>query len=220
MIDIYKCFDQIVPLLVHTVCLMAGMPARVVLAYRRLMSRIKVVNCLALGVGLPYKKSCGIPEGCPWPMAMLALQARPWILAIETYTYAIPRVLADDLCLWTQEEAAPRTEADQYDYVEDMTNAIHITITFLVDLGGKAAQSKSAIMASDAGVRKHFRAKTWGTEQAGIPVRLAHRDLGAYFNSTGRRQAGTLVGRFHHAVSDAHRIGNLPRTLSAKERLL
>ena len=53
MIDIYKCFDQLVPALVRAVCMLAGMPTTILLAYSKLLDRIKVVHCLPLGAGKP-----------------------------------------------------------------------------------------------------------------------------------------------------------------------
>ena len=83
MIDIWKCFDQVVPCLAQLLCGLAGMPAGILSAYSRLMAKIKVVNCLALGAGEPYEKACSIPQGCPWSMTILALMTLPWLRMVE-----------------------------------------------------------------------------------------------------------------------------------------
>ena len=118
MADIWKCYDQLIPILIHVFLALAGMPLHVLAAYARLMHSISVMHCLAFGAGTPYQKPCSIPQGCPWSMMALALLVRPWILMIESQTAAIPRALADDLCLWTQGwRQAPEGTARQ-PYVE------------------------------------------------------------------------------------------------------
>ena len=73
LLDIWKCFDQVIPLIVRVLAGLAGMPTKVLWAYTRLMTQIKVVNVLSMGAGRPYAKTCSIPQGCPWSMTMLAL---------------------------------------------------------------------------------------------------------------------------------------------------
>ena len=62
MVDIYKCFDQIVPVLAHIVCAIAGMPVQVLWAYIRLMRKIQVINCLALGADQSYRLYAAYPK--------------------------------------------------------------------------------------------------------------------------------------------------------------
>ena len=96
MADIWKCFDQVVPLLAHSILAIAGVPAPTLGAYSRMMNNVTVVNSLSIGIGEPYRRHCSIPQGCPWSMMILALLVRPWIHTIEACTAAVPRALADD----------------------------------------------------------------------------------------------------------------------------
>eukprot|EP00974_Lingulodinium_polyedra_P052653 5064967-Lingulodinium_polyedra.AAC.1 len=59
------------------------------------MDRLSLRLCLANGLGAPEHHRCGIPQGCPFNMMLVALLPRPWILAVRR-AGAIPRVLADD----------------------------------------------------------------------------------------------------------------------------
>ena len=111
LLDIFKCFDQLIPVLVQTVAGLAGMPPRVLWAYSRLMQNVTVVNNLSLGVGIGYSKPCSIPQGCPFSMAMLALVTRPWISYIKChYQRVVPRALADDLSLWASQLVDGKTQ--------------------------------------------------------------------------------------------------------------
>ena len=145
MADIWKCFDQVVPLLAHSILAIAGVPAPTLGAYSRMMNNVTVVNSLSIGIGEPYRRHCSIPQGCPWSMMILALLVRPWIHTIEACTAAVPRALADDFCLWAQEcRACITQQADDSESAmrEDFAMAVNITHTFLNNIGAKAAYHK------------------------------------------------------------------------------
>ena len=112
LLDIWKCFDQIVPVLARTLLGVAGMPINILWAYIRIMEEMKVANCLSLGVGETYRKSCSIPQGCPFSMAILALMTYPWIQLVKQQTGVIPRALADDLSLWARQHGSQSGEED------------------------------------------------------------------------------------------------------------
>ena len=44
------------------------------------LETLVVYNVLAGGMGTPYTKKCGIPQGCPLSMVMVALIMRPCII--------------------------------------------------------------------------------------------------------------------------------------------
>ena len=100
LLDVWKCFDQLVPMLLQTIAALAGMPTKVWWAYVRLMRQVQVINVLTLGVGKPYRKRCSIPQGCPLSMTLLALATVPWIKLMRLQNTVIPRSRADDLSLW------------------------------------------------------------------------------------------------------------------------
>ena len=63
--DIAKIFDQIRRDLVYKTCKVVGMPTGVLQAYQTYIENLKVYNCVAGGMGTPYTRTCGIPQGCP-----------------------------------------------------------------------------------------------------------------------------------------------------------
>ena len=143
LLDIWKCFDQILPLLVRVLAGLAGMPTPILWAYTRIMAELKAVNCLSTGVGKDYTRVCSIPQGCPWSMMLLALMTYPWITMIKREYKVIPRALADDLSLWATEMAAGRDEGDD-GWQQRWREAMAATLDFLVDMGAKPEQEPDA----------------------------------------------------------------------------
>ena len=79
--DIYKCFDQLARPLLYHLMQVAGMPPRVIQAYRSYQEQLHIHNSLALGIGQSHQRPTGIPQGCPLSMMLVALLMRPWMLA-------------------------------------------------------------------------------------------------------------------------------------------
>ena len=70
--DIHKCFDQIVRPLLYHLALIAGIPRRILFAYATFMELVLVQNSVAGGLGKLYRRKCGIPQGCPLSMVIIA----------------------------------------------------------------------------------------------------------------------------------------------------
>ena len=140
---------------------------------------------------------------------------------MERNNHIVPRVLADDLCLWIRDIAqdAELLTGDRR-YVRDMCRAIMATLASLTSMGARVARDKGLLLASEGNDRRWLRKQRWGSEQIPIPVANCARDLGAFVNMTAVRRGGTLNVRFDAACHDAARIGRLPRTVVAKDRML
>ena len=95
--DIMKFFDQIRRKLVYEVAKAAGMPPGVLKAYQAYIENMKVYNCLAGGMGTPYMRRCGIPQGCPFSMMFVALIMKPWIVIMRCIPGVKAFILADDV---------------------------------------------------------------------------------------------------------------------------
>ena len=79
-VDIAKCCDQILRMLLYALAKAAGMPVQILDAYRRFQEALLVHNTIAGGVGTGFKRRCGIPQGCPLSMMFTAVLMRAWIL--------------------------------------------------------------------------------------------------------------------------------------------
>ena len=151
--DIAKCFDQIVRPLVYAVAKTAGMPKRILEPYSRYMESLQVRNTVGGGLGQPFARRCGIPQGCPLSMMFIALLLRPWTIMLDTMG-AVPRILADDLMILTSGTQ----------HLSKMQEAINCTHQLLRDMGAVVAPKKSFIFCSNARARKWYAAHTWPWE--------------------------------------------------------
>ena len=75
------------------------MPEPVQTAYEAYLENLLVYNCLAGGVGEPFRRLCGIPRGCPFSMAIVALIMRPWIMLMRTFAGVKYFIVADDVLI-------------------------------------------------------------------------------------------------------------------------
>ena len=72
------------------------MPEQIRSAYIRFVESLEVRNTIAGGLGRPYSKKTGIPQGDPFSMMVTALLLRPWLLEMRAFG-VYPRILADDV---------------------------------------------------------------------------------------------------------------------------
>eukprot|EP00974_Lingulodinium_polyedra_P006813 648335-Lingulodinium_polyedra.AAC.1 len=63
------------------------------------MDGLSLRLCLANGLGAAETHRCGIPQGDPFNMMLVALPSRPWILCARRLG-AQARVLAGDTCVF------------------------------------------------------------------------------------------------------------------------
>ena len=59
-----------------------GMPERVLEPYAKLLEQLEVRNTVVGGIGTPYKRPTGIPQGDPFSMMVTAMMMRPWLVQI------------------------------------------------------------------------------------------------------------------------------------------
>ena len=71
--DIHKFFDQIQRDLVYQLLQTSGMPEPIITAYKNFLENLKVYNSIGGCVGHKYTRQCGIPQGCPLSMTVVAL---------------------------------------------------------------------------------------------------------------------------------------------------
>eukprot|EP00973_Karenia_brevis_P059758 8318355-Karenia_brevis.AAC.1 len=90
--------SRVVRLLVYVILLLSGFPTKVLTAYINYQEQAYIYFSFAGHIGSPHRHLCGIPQGCPFSMMIIALLLRPWHLLARA-AHVIPRALADDLLL-------------------------------------------------------------------------------------------------------------------------
>ena len=103
------------------------MPTVVLNGYKAFVENLSVYNSLAGGLGTPYGRRCGIPQGCPFTMMLVGLIMRPWIILMRQVTGIKAFILADDVLVLAQ---GP-------DMVSNAVEAIDKTHEYLHDMGPK-----------------------------------------------------------------------------------
>ena len=189
MADIAKFFDQIRRDLVFKVSRAAGMPEGIVSAYEAYISNLQVYNCVAGGIGKPYTRRCGIPQGCPFSMTMVALIMRSWILEMRNFTGIACYILADDVLIISTGIKMANT----------FVNALNAAQKYLHMMGAKVAPDKSYNFASSNKVRRWLKTTLWEQTDSSIEVITDPRYLGAHLTTRQATSSSTLDKRWDNS---------------------
>ena len=77
---------------------LGGMPMHVLRVYMSMVEQLKAHNSIDGCVGKAHTMSCGIPQGCPLSMMLVALHMRPWLIKMDDLQVTA-NILADDVIL-------------------------------------------------------------------------------------------------------------------------
>ena len=119
--------------MVYEVAKAAGMPPRILKAYQSYTENMKVYNCLVGGMGTPYMRRCGIPQGCPFSMMYAALIMRPWIILMRCIPGVQAFILADDVLILATGKGM----------IGSVAEAVDKTHAYLHSMGANVAPDKS-----------------------------------------------------------------------------
>ena len=208
--DIAKFFDQIRRTLVFRIAKAAGMPQPVLTAYQNYIDNLLVYNCLAGGIGKPYRRRCGIPQGCPYSMAMVALIMRPWVLLMRTMVNIQCYILADDVLI----------VATGNHMIRNFTKALDATHLYLHTMGAKIAPAKSFNFATHPRAKRWLENHTWLHIKDKIKVVKDLRYLGAHIHTGSGVASSTLDDRLLNAQVQLKRLRFCPAGTKAKIRAI
>ena len=204
--DIAKFFDQIRRSLMYKMAEAAGMPPQVLRAYKEYLEALVLYNALAGGMGKPYRKKCGIPQGCPLSMLMVALIMRPWIVMMRTIHGVSCYILADDVLLL----------AEGASMVGKLAEALNATHEYLNDMGAKVAPAKSYNFTSSKKAAAWLTQTTWDHIGAKIKVDTDFRYLGAHLTTRHSPTSATMDARLEKALTQLKRLRYVPADVEAK----
>ena len=149
-LDLFKCFDQIIRLLLYAILLIGGFPPRILHAYMMFHERALVHYYINGSIGVGHRHKCGIPQGCPLSMLIVAFLHRAWCNQM-IYFGLVPRTLADDILLC----ASGHTSLYIFQY------GFQQTIHHLQEMGGRIASTKSLLFATSSQYRGWLASKVW-----------------------------------------------------------
>ena len=191
-VDISKFFDQVIRSLLYELARRAGMPERIIGAYEKFQEELLTMNTIMGGLGKPYRKPCGIPQGDPLSMMMVALLMRAWVVMMKEMK-VMPSLLVDDILILSKGERAK----------EDFEKALTATHEYLIDMGATVAPGKSHVFASTKKLRKWLHEYTWPALGKTIKVVKQFRYLGGQIFSTEKMRTNVLKKRFARATAVA-----------------
>ena len=198
-VDIDKCFDQLSRTILYVLAKAVGMPERILSTYIRFQEELLIQNTISGGLGKPYKRRCGIPQGDPLSMMMTALLLRPWVMLMKA-RHLFPSILADDILL----------VAKGKDMLGNFSIGLHETHEYLIMVGAKIAPKKSFNFASTLECRTWLENTTWPLAQGSILVQKGFRYLGAHLTTAVYHANGTIQQRFTKATAMARRLAAMP----------
>ena len=200
-VDIAKCFDQVSRPLLYRLAEAAGMPPSILSAYKRFQENLKVHNTISKGIGMPYNRKCGIPQGCPLSMMYASLIMRPWMMQCKATSEDIePKILADDILAL----------AHGKDCLELFRTVLDQTHQYIEDMGGKLAEGKSINFATNPEHKKWLKQSKWKATGKGIEVVSDFRYLGSHCNVTGKAKATTNINRIKLGILQTAKLKKLP----------
>ena len=124
-------------------------------------------------MGDPYSKECGLPQGDPLSMMMVALLMRTWVVKVKE-AGVIPSLLVDDILI----------VADGEDMLRKFKEAMDMTHEYLVDMGGMVAVKKSVNFTNNDKARVWLRHHRWPRINEYIKVVSHFKYLGAQITAT------------------------------------
>jgi hypothetical protein len=197
--DIHKCFDEIIRQLLYALLEAGGFPVEVLTAYRSFHEACMFLNTIAGGLGIPHAHLCGIPQGCPFSMMLIAFLLHPWAAKMRAMG-AQPRALADDLLVFA---TGPEHEVV-------FRRAYEATLEYIRDIGAKVAPAKCYAFSTVADTRTKLGAHCWPTIDRPVPTKSAFRDLGGHLNFGKTLTGATVNARIEAATTYAHKVARMP----------
>ena len=157
--DVMKFFDQLRRDLIYLILRYAGLPEKILQPYSLFLDHLTLYNSVAGGLGTPHQRLCGIPQGCPMSMMVVALIMRPWAMLMHSCG-VLCYLLADDVLILAH---GPQM-------LDKFVNALDATHSYLQQMGATIAPDKSYNFASNDKASRWLQNTFWSGIQGGIQV--------------------------------------------------
>ena len=176
-------------------------------AYFEYHAHVRLRFKLASGLGEPWTRNGGIPQGCPLSMMFFVALYLPWCRYLSVQVGVQPQLYADNLkCLFRNRELLLR--------------AARFTTEYVRLVGQEPAPSKCILLSTSREVRRDM--KSWVLSQEGDrwSVKFDVRDLGGHLDTTFRGWSSTLAARVRLVLSRLVFIFVLPLDFHGRVRVV
>ena len=195
--DVVKSFDTIDCSILDRVLSSLGLPAWFRHAYFEYHSHVRLRFKLAAGLGQPWTRDGGIPQGCLLSMMFIVAFFLPWCRYLDAQYGVSPKLYADNLkCVFRDSDVLLR--------------AARFTTGYVRLVGQEPAPSKCVLLSTSRAVRVAMRSWVLSDEGHKWTVRLDVRHSGGHLDTTLRRWSSTLSLRVRLVISRLDLIFALP----------
>ena len=184
-------------------CGRLGLPDWFRKVYFSFHSQVRLRFKLAAGLGEPWCRDGGIPQGCPLRMVFILPLCVPWCRHLDALPDVKLQLYADNLKC-----SAERPRA--------LFESARFTARYVRSVGQDVSPGKCVLLSTSKSVRKAM--KLWDISGDGgfWKVLLDVRDLGGHLDFTLRARAGTLSKRVGEATVGVAAVGALPLGFQVK----
>ena len=201
--DVIKSFDTVDRSILDCALGRLGLPDWFRRVYFSFHSQVRLRFKLAAGLGEPWCRDGGIPQGCPLSMVFIVALYVPWCRHLESLPDIKPQLHADSLKSFT---VRPRA----------LFESAYFTARYVRLVGQDVSPGKCVLLSTSRAVRRAM--KLWDISGDGgfWKVQLDVRDLGGHLDFTYRARAGTLSRRIGGATVGVAAVGALPLGFQVK----
>ena len=186
--DVIKSFDTVDRGVLDSVLSSLGLPGWFRHAYFEYHAHVRLRFKLAAGLGEPWTRDGGIPQGCPLSMMFIVALHLPWCRYLSAQVGVEPQLYADNLKCVSRDP-------------ELLLNAAKFTTGYVRLVGQEPAPGKCVLLSTSRVVRKDM--KDWVLSQEGDKwsVKFDVRDLGGLLDTTFRGWSATLATRVRLVIA-------------------
>ena len=180
--DVIKSFDTVDRGMLDKVLSSLGLPAWFRHAYFEYHSHVRLRFKLAAGLGDPWSRDGGIPQGCPLSMMFIVALYLPWCRSLSAQVGVQPQLYADNLKCVSRDP-------------DLLLNAARFTTGYVRLVGQEPAPSKCVFLSTSRDVRRDMKEWVLSLDGDKWSVRFDVRDLGGHLDTTFRGWSSTLAAR-------------------------
>ena len=205
--DVVKSFDTVDRTILDRVLSSLGLPGWFRHAYFEYHAHVRMRFKLASGLGVPWTRDGGIPQGCPLSMMFIVALYLPWCRYLSAQVRVQPQLYADNLKCVSHDP-------------DSLLAAARFTTGYVRLVGQEPAPSKCVLLSTSREVRHSMR--DWVLSQEGDQwsVKFDVRDLGGHLDTTFRGWSSTLAARVRFVLSRLILIFALPVDFHGRIRVV
>ena len=205
--DVVKSFDTVDRNILDHVLSSLGLPGWFRHAYFEYHAQIRLRFKLASGLGEPWNRDGGIPQGCPLSMMFIVALYLPWCRYLSAQVGVEPQLYADNLKCVSRDP-------------DLLLSAARFTTGYVRLVDQDSAPSKCVLPSTSREVRKDLKEWVLSLEGDKWSVRFDVRDLGGHLDTTFRGWSSTLAARVRLVISRLALIFALPLDFHGRVRLV